>query len=288
MFLLQVSHGCVSKILARYNETGSILPGTIGGSKPRVTTPKVVDAIRVYKDKDPGIFAWEIRDKLLADRICDKFNVPSVSSISRILRNKIQHMSHHHHKYHDPQGSMKEHRGLYTPIYGMSCPPPMPLTTCPSTMASSGHNPNGMCNQPQHALGLTCSVKQGMSPPGASSGGGSIPSPMTPGALRAAAAAWSSSHSVSTILGFRPAQSDGLSHHHNISPVTSSAGPSSCNPTDTSTLPSCVMNGQTSGHYGGYNQAPMHGAFPSQGYNQPYSYYQVPHAMHAPPMYLSS
>ncbi len=62
---LKVSHGCVSKILARYQETGSILPGAIGGSKPRVTTPKVVGKIREYKHKDPGIFAWEIRDKLL-------------------------------------------------------------------------------------------------------------------------------------------------------------------------------------------------------------------------------
>jgi transposase len=90
---LRVSHGCVSKILARYQETGSILPGAIGGSKPRVTTPKVVAKIREYKQKDQGIFAWEIRDKLLQERICDKYNVPSVSSISRILRNKIGPLS---------------------------------------------------------------------------------------------------------------------------------------------------------------------------------------------------
>ncbi|TDH00778.1 hypothetical protein EPR50_G00191850 [Perca flavescens] len=86
--LLRVSHGCVSKILARYNDTGSILPGAIGGSKPRVTTPVVVRSIGDYKQGDPGIFAWEIRDRLLSDGVCDKHNVPSVSSISRILRNK--------------------------------------------------------------------------------------------------------------------------------------------------------------------------------------------------------
>ncbi|XP_028293650.1 paired box protein Pax-9 [Gouania willdenowi] len=90
---LRVSHGCVSKILARYNETGSILPGAIGGSKPRVTTPTVVKHIRTYKQRDPGIFAWEIRDRLLADGVCDKFNLPSVSSISRILRNKIGNLT---------------------------------------------------------------------------------------------------------------------------------------------------------------------------------------------------
>ena len=70
-----------------------MLPGAIGGSKPRVTTPRVVGRIRDYKVKDPGMFAWEIREKLLLDNVCDKFNVPSVSSISRILRNKIGPLS---------------------------------------------------------------------------------------------------------------------------------------------------------------------------------------------------
>jgi len=39
---LRVSHGCVSKILGRFYETGSIRPGVIGGSKPKVATPSVV------------------------------------------------------------------------------------------------------------------------------------------------------------------------------------------------------------------------------------------------------
>ncbi|PIC22580.1 hypothetical protein B9Z55_016582 [Caenorhabditis nigoni] len=85
---LKISHGCVSKILTRFSENGSIMPGTIGGSRPRVTTPKVVEYIRSLKRADPGIFAWEIRDRLISADICDRANLPSVSSISRILRNK--------------------------------------------------------------------------------------------------------------------------------------------------------------------------------------------------------
>lgn len=113
---LRVSHGCVSKILARYHETGSILPGAIGGSKPRVTTPKVVTYIRELKQKDPGIFAWEIRDRLLSDGVCDKNNVPSVSSISRILRNKLGNLAHHHHHHHTGTPG-HHHTHLYNSIY---------------------------------------------------------------------------------------------------------------------------------------------------------------------------
>uniref|UniRef100_A0A673INM3 Paired box protein Pax-2a-like n=1 Tax=Sinocyclocheilus rhinocerous TaxID=307959 RepID=A0A673INM3_9TELE len=91
---LRVSHGCVSKILGRYYETGSIKPGVIGGSKPKVATPKVVDKIADYKRQNPTMFAWEIRDRLLADGICDNDTVPSVSSINRIIRTKVQQPFH--------------------------------------------------------------------------------------------------------------------------------------------------------------------------------------------------
>ncbi|KAM9799455.1 paired box protein Pax-7a isoform 3-T3 [Syngnathus typhle] len=75
---LRVSHGCVSKILCRYQETGSIRPGAIGGSKPRqVATPDVEKRIEEYKRENPGMFSWEIRDKLLKDGVCDRSTVPS-------------------------------------------------------------------------------------------------------------------------------------------------------------------------------------------------------------------
>ena len=57
----------------------------IGGSKPKVATPNVVDAIADYKIDNPTMFAWEIRDRLLAEGVCTQENVPSVSSINRLV-----------------------------------------------------------------------------------------------------------------------------------------------------------------------------------------------------------
>uniref|UniRef100_A0A8C2B715 Paired box protein Pax-9 n=1 Tax=Cyprinus carpio TaxID=7962 RepID=A0A8C2B715_CYPCA len=161
---LRVSHGCVSKILARYNETGSILPGAIGGSKPRVTTPTVVKHIRTYKQRDPGIFAWEIRDRLLADGVCDKFNLPSVSSISRILRNKIGNLSQQNQYESSKQG-----------------PHPQPHPTLPYNHLYSYPTP------------IAASGTKVPTPPGMHS----FPGHMAMHRI------WPSSHSVTDILGIR-------------------------------------------------------------------------------------
>ena len=53
----------------------------------QVATPSVVKRILRIKAENPALFAWEIREQLLAQRVCDPNSIPSVSSINRILRN---------------------------------------------------------------------------------------------------------------------------------------------------------------------------------------------------------
>lgn len=83
---LKVSHGCVSKILNRYQETGSIRPGVIGGSKPRVASAEIESKIEEIRQIKPELQSWEIKDKLIQLGFCDKNTVPSVNSINRICQ----------------------------------------------------------------------------------------------------------------------------------------------------------------------------------------------------------
>lgn len=41
--------------------------GQVGGSKPKVATPQVVAKIEHWKIETPGLFAWEIRERLLKE-----------------------------------------------------------------------------------------------------------------------------------------------------------------------------------------------------------------------------
>ena len=46
-----------------------------------MATPGVVQKISEYKRECPSIFAWEIRDRLLSEGVCNNDNVPSVSTV---------------------------------------------------------------------------------------------------------------------------------------------------------------------------------------------------------------
>lgn len=76
----------------RYYETGSIKPRAIGGSKPRVATQPVVNKIAEFKRECPSIFAWEIRDRLLSEGVCNNDNIPSVSPLCVIIILKFKHI----------------------------------------------------------------------------------------------------------------------------------------------------------------------------------------------------
>ncbi|KAM9344521.1 paired box protein Pax-2a isoform 3-T3 [Symphorus nematophorus] len=138
---LRVSHGCVSKILGRYYETGSIKPGVIGGSKPKVATPKVVDKIAEYKRQNPTMFAWEIRDRLLAEAVCDNDTVPSVSSINRIIRTKVQQPFHP-----SPDGSVTP---LSTPGHTIVPSTASPPVTSASNDPVGSYSINGILGIPR-------------------------------------------------------------------------------------------------------------------------------------------
>ena len=83
---LQVSHGCVSKILTRYQKTGSIKPGSVGGSKKTINwTPELIATVVDYRKS--GNAAWEIRELLIKHKLVEENNTPTVDELNRVLCN---------------------------------------------------------------------------------------------------------------------------------------------------------------------------------------------------------
>ena len=83
---LKVSHGCISKLLSKYNDTGSFEPGRAKRKTSRDVSSEVKNKIEEYSHTTPDIFSWEVKEKLVADGYCTKDSLPPLTVISRLLR----------------------------------------------------------------------------------------------------------------------------------------------------------------------------------------------------------
>ncbi|CBY22330.1 unnamed protein product [Oikopleura dioica] len=81
---LRVSHGCVSKILTRFNKTGEIKPGASGGSKRRSSVTNENECL-IVELRQQFAYAWELREEMVK-RGAKK--VPSVDQIKQAAPTK--------------------------------------------------------------------------------------------------------------------------------------------------------------------------------------------------------
>lgn len=78
----------MSKILSRYAETGSIKPGSIGGSKSKVSPPNIDHRVGDYKKLYPhsAMFSWDAREQFIRDTVGKPPSLSSLSAVTSLPR----------------------------------------------------------------------------------------------------------------------------------------------------------------------------------------------------------
>lgn len=80
---LKVTHGCISKLLAKYRRTGSLDPAQPTGEVKRSITPTFMQNPGPPTRQQPSAFSWEMRDPPPQEKVCGEDTIPSVTSIIR-------------------------------------------------------------------------------------------------------------------------------------------------------------------------------------------------------------
>ena len=86
---MKITGGGVRKILDHVRTYGTVTLFATGGSKVRVMRGDILEVIGIWKSQKPSIYMAEIRERLLLEGICTQYNLLSIDTINKSLRNKI-------------------------------------------------------------------------------------------------------------------------------------------------------------------------------------------------------
>ena len=109
-------------------------------------TPRIAQRIMEYRKEQPGLFSWEIRDRLVEESLCSKESLPSLSSISRLLKTKD--------KLDTAPGIIRERNSnSYTIASILNLPPSngQSSSSIPSFMTSTSTDSHGQTVQQKQA-----------------------------------------------------------------------------------------------------------------------------------------
>eukprot|EP00117_Sycon_ciliatum_P012846 scpid93133/ scgid2442/ Paired box protein Pax-5; B-cell-specific transcription factor len=148
---LRISHGCVSKLIKRYKSEGTMAPGKIGGSSPKVMKPEVVEYVEQVKGHTTTSTwtAERIRVELIRNKVCEAGKCPSISSINRTIRT-IQKNSMSGGSSQTAQGQLQVPPLPQNPEQGNmgSFPPPFQCLGSVVGFSLCGTSPNVFCFPP--------------------------------------------------------------------------------------------------------------------------------------------
>lgn len=90
---VNLSYQTVSNIVDLWIETGSVEPRNERAAPTRARKARTYDIISFieYLKKKPSIYGKEIQQQLLINNVCLPENIPSLSSISRILTSDLEY-----------------------------------------------------------------------------------------------------------------------------------------------------------------------------------------------------
>lgn len=90
---LQISNWGVQKIIEHFQRQRTVSPFSQGGSIPYTITDNILQMIEIWKLQKPSVYAYEIRERLLLEGICNIGELPSAKAINQCLRGKLE-MTH--------------------------------------------------------------------------------------------------------------------------------------------------------------------------------------------------